>query len=98
MTQFGKIPEMGRVIRITFKRDLSHAEVGGGNIRGFCGHQPKGLSMPHYRLNDAQIATLSGLLQGKADPDFVASVILIRQFPRSYSLPRVTWQGLGRVG
>jgi len=33
-------------------------------------------SMPHYRLNDVQVATLAGFLQGKADSDFLANVHL----------------------
>ena len=35
-----------------------------------------GTAMPHYRFNDGQVATLSGFLQAKADPDFVANVHL----------------------
>ena len=35
-----------------------------------------GTAMPHYRFNDGQIATLTGFLQAKADPDFVANVHL----------------------
>ncbi len=33
-------------------------------------------AMPHYRFNAAQLATLSGFLQGKADQDFLATVHL----------------------
>jgi mono/diheme cytochrome c family protein len=33
-------------------------------------------AMPHYRFNEAQLATLSGFLQGKADQDFLANVHL----------------------
>ncbi len=32
--------------------------------------------MPHYRFNDAQVATLSGFLQAKADSDLLANVHL----------------------
>ena len=32
--------------------------------------------MPHYRFSDAQIPTLAGFLQGKADSDFLANVHL----------------------
>ena len=35
-----------------------------------------GTAMPHYRFDDAQIATLSGFLQAKADSDFLANVHL----------------------
>jgi len=35
-----------------------------------------GTAMPHYRLNDSQVATLSGFLQAKADSDFLANVHL----------------------
>jgi mono/diheme cytochrome c family protein len=40
-----------------------------------------GTSMPHYRLNDSQVATLSGFLLGKADADFVANVHLDASTP-----------------
>jgi cbb3-type cytochrome oxidase cytochrome c subunit len=33
-------------------------------------------AMPHYRFNDAQVATLSGFLLGKTDSDFLANVHL----------------------
>ena len=33
-------------------------------------------AMPHYRFNDAQVATLSGFLLGKSDSDFLANVHL----------------------
>jgi cytochrome c1 len=33
-------------------------------------------AMPHYRFNDAQVATLSGFLQAKADSDLLANVHL----------------------
>ena len=32
--------------------------------------------MPHYRFNDAQVATLSGFLLGKSDSDYLANVHL----------------------
>ena len=35
-----------------------------------------GTAMPHYRFNDAQVATLSGFLLAKADSDFLANVHL----------------------
>jgi len=35
-----------------------------------------GTAMPHYRFNDAQVATLAGFLEAKADPDFLANVHL----------------------
>jgi len=35
-----------------------------------------GTAMPHYRLNDGQVATLSGFLLAKADSDFLANVHL----------------------
>jgi mono/diheme cytochrome c family protein len=35
-----------------------------------------GTGMPHYRLNDGQVATLSGFLLSKADADFLANVRL----------------------
>lgn len=33
-------------------------------------------AMPHYRMNDQQVALLSGFLQGKSDSDFLANVHL----------------------
>jgi cbb3-type cytochrome oxidase cytochrome c subunit len=35
-----------------------------------------GTAMPHYRFNEAQLVTLSGFLQGKADANFLANVHL----------------------
>jgi cbb3-type cytochrome oxidase cytochrome c subunit len=35
-----------------------------------------GTAMPHYRFNDAQLATLSGFLEGKSDSDYLANVHL----------------------
>ena len=35
-----------------------------------------GTAMPHYRFNDAQVATLSGFLQAKADSDLLANIHL----------------------
>jgi mono/diheme cytochrome c family protein len=35
-----------------------------------------GTAMPHYRFNEVQLATLSGFLQGKTDPDFLVNVHL----------------------
>src|SRR6266568_7758887 len=35
-----------------------------------------GTGMPHYRLNDPQVATLSGFLLAKADADLLANVHL----------------------
>jgi cytochrome c1 len=33
-------------------------------------------AMPHYRLNDSQVATLAGFLEAKADSDFLSNVHL----------------------
>jgi mono/diheme cytochrome c family protein len=35
-----------------------------------------GTAMPHYRFNDPQIATLTGFLQAKTDPDLLSNVHL----------------------
>jgi cytochrome c1 len=40
-----------------------------------------GTGMPHYRLNDAQVATLAGFLQAKADSDLLANVHLVPATP-----------------
>jgi cytochrome c1 len=41
-----------------------------------------GTAMPHYRLNDTQVATLSGFLEAKADSDLLANVHLEAATPQ----------------
>lgn len=48
-------------------------------------HNPRmydpGTAMPHYRFNDQQVATLSGFLLAKTDPDLLANVHLDPETP-----------------
>ena len=45
-----------------------------------------GTGMPHYRFNDSQVATLSGFLLGKAEPDLLANVHLDAATPEQIAM------------